>query len=317
MTSLDQLFLAAYITAPEEPTAHDAFFDAVAGLGIGGLEFALAPEGTRTLDPAWISAHVLPEWDLVVTLVPTMMVRLGTEPTYGLASTDETQRARALADIARARDLALSLADEHGRPRVSAIEIHTAPGPLSGSRDAFERSLDEILGWDLAGAELLLEHCDALVAGQPAAKGFFGLADEIATVQARGLAPEVLGMSLNWGRSAIEGRGAATAVEHVEAVAAAGLLRALIFSGATGEDTVWGPAWTDMHIPSFGDDPALAASSMSLLGPDEIAATLKAAGDVPRIGLKTAARPKDADVATHLAVVAATLTQIAEARAAL
>jgi hypothetical protein len=317
MTASQNLFVSAYITAPAEPAQEDAFFDAVAGLDIGGLEFALAPEGTRTLEPAWIERHVLPTWDLVVTLVPTMMVRLGTEPAYGLASTDETQRARALADVARARDLATSLAQAHGRRRVSVIEVHTAPGPVLGSREAFTRSLDEILTWDLAGAELLVEHCDAHVPGQTAAKGFFSLAEELTVVQGYGLAPDVLGMAVNWGRSAIEGRDPATAVEHTQTVADAGLLRALVLSGATDVDSAWGPAWTDMHIPTRGDAPALDASAVSLLGPDETAATLKAAGDVPRIGLKYAVRPQDADVATRIAVVTATLQQVADARAAL
>lgn len=316
MTSLENLFLAAYITAPADPAGEDAFFDAVAGLGIGGLEFALYPAGTRTLEPTWIRQHVLPAWDLVVSLVPSMMVALGSTPTYGLASTDETQRERALADVRRATDLAVTLADEYGTRRVAAIEVHSAPGPRGGSRDAFERSLTEILGWERAGAELLVEHCDAYVPGQTPAKGFFTLKDEIDVVESFGLAPEVLGMSLNWGRSAIEGHGPELALEHVQAVTEAGLLRAYIFSGATGEDTAWGPAWTDMHIPSRGAAPALAASSASLLGPDEIDATVRALGDVPRIGLKTAARPKDADVATHVAVVEATLVQIAQARAA-
>ncbi|GEA86517.1 DUF4862 family protein [Cellulomonas cellasea] len=318
MTTPPNLFVSAYITAPGgDPEQEDAFFDAVAGLDIGGLEYGLAPEGARTLDPAWIAAHVLPTWDLVVTLVPTMMVRLGTEPAYGLASTDETQRARALADVARARDLARSLADTHGRRRVTAIEIHTAPGPVLGSREAFTRSLDEILTWDLAGAELLVEHCDAHVPGQTAAKGFFTLTEELEIVQGYGLAPDVLGMAVNWGRSAIEGRNPATAVEHTQAVADAGLLRALVLSGATDVDSAWGPAWTDMHIPTRGDAPALEASAVSLLGPDETAATLKAAADVPRIGLKYAVRPQDADVATRIAVLTATLQQVADARAAL
>lgn len=318
MTTPPNLFVSAYITAPgDDPQQEDAFFDAVAGLDIGGLEFALAPEGARTLDPTWIDQHVLPAWDLVVTLVPTMMVRLGTEPAYGLASDDETQRARALADVARARDLATSLAQTHGRRRVSAIEIHTAPGPVLGSREAFTRSLDEILTWDLAGAELLVEHCDAHVPGQTAAKGFFTLEDELAVVQGYGLAPDVLGMCVNWGRSAIEGRDPALAVEHTRAVADAGLLRALVLSGATDVATPWGPAWTDMHIPPRGDDATLAGSAASLLGPDEIAATLKAAGDVPRIGLKYAVRPQDTDVDTRVALLAATLQQVTDARAAL
>jgi len=249
--------------------------------------------------------------------VPTLMARLGKNPAYGLGSTDEASRASALADIGRARDLAVRLAEQHGRRRVVAIEVHSAPGPLRGSSEALSRSLDEILTWDLGGAELLVEHCDAHVPGQSAAKGFLTLADEIAAVQAFDVGPEVLGISINWGRSAIEGRDPALAVAHTKAVAEAGLLRALIFSGATGTETAWTPAWSDKHIWPRGDDPALALAADSLLGPAEMVDTLRAAGAVPRVGLKVAMRPTDASVAMRLAVAKAALTEIAVAQASL
>ncbi|QTE29201.1 DUF4862 family protein [Pengzhenrongella sicca] len=317
MTSLSGLLLAGYAMAPSDPEDEAEFFAGVAELGVGGLEYALPVEGTPSLEPSWVTRNVRPDWDLLVTLVPTLMARLGKEPGYGLGSTDEGCRAKALADIGRARDLAVRLADEHGRRRVVAIEVHSAPGPRGGSREAFAKSLDEILTWDLAGAELLVEHCDAYLPGQSVAKGFWKLEDELAAVQAVGVAPEVLGMSVNWGRSVIEGRDIALAVEHTKAVAEAGLLRALVFSGASGAETAWAPAWADTHIWPRGDDPALALASDSLLGPAEMLDTLRVAGDVPRVGLKIAMRPADASVATRLAVAKAALTEIAVAQASL
>ena len=314
MTDFSRLLVAGYMLAPADPGGEDALFAGLAELGVGGLEFALPPDpGARGLDPAWIRRSVLPEWDLLVTLVPTMVPRLGTDPAYGLASTDPAARARALADVARARDLARSLADEHGRPRVVGIELHSAPGPRGGSADALARSLEEVLSWDLAGATVVLEHCDALVAGRAPAKGFFALADEVEVVRSFGLPAERLGLGFNWGRSAIEGRGPALAAEHVRALAATGLLRSAVFSGATGQESPWSPPWADTHIPPRGDDPALAASAASLLGPEEVADALRAAGDVPHVGLKVAVRPEDADVATRLAVARASLELLAAA----
>ena len=49
---------------------------------------------------------------------------------------------------------------------------------------------------------------------------------------------------------------------------------------------------------------------------EEITQTLRAAGDVPHVGLKVAVRPEDADVPTRLAVAQACLTLIEKARAA-
>ncbi|WP_024286810.1 DUF4862 family protein [Cellulomonas sp. KRMCY2] len=304
--------LGAYAMAPADPTAAEAFYAGVAGLDVGGLELPLGPAGSANLEPAWFTRNVQPDWDLLVTCIPAVMGRLGTDAAYGLSSSDADGRRHALDDVARARDLAVRLADEHGRRRVVAIQVHSAPGPGLASLDAFTRSLEEILGWDLAGAEALVEHCDARVPGQPAAKGFWSLADEIAAIGRVGHA----GLSINWGRSAIEGRSAATALEHVTTAAGAGLLRAVVLSGATDAATPWGAPWGDAHIPPRGADPALAASHASLLGAAEIAATLAAAGPEPLVAVKVSVRPADADVATRLAVARAALDLVATARAA-
>ena len=315
MTTHSDLLLGAYAMAPSDPAAEETFYAGVAELGVGGLELPLPLEDAPSLEPSWIARNVRPEWDLLVTCIPTVVGRLGSSPAYGLASTDEAGRGRALRDVARARELALRLADAHGRRRVVAIQVHSAPGPAGGSRDALSRSLALILSWDLAGAQVLVEHCDALVPGQTAAKGFLSIEDEIAAVGTAGAGADRLGLRINWGRSAIEGRSPRTAVKHVQAAARAGLLRAVVFSGVADTETPWGPAWSDAHVPPRGDDPALAASLASLLGPVEITATLRAAGDVPRVALKISGRPKDADVPARLAVARAALAQVACLRA--
>ena len=308
--------IGAYAMAPTDPADESAFYDGVAELAIGGLELPLPLPGAPSLEPTWIARNVLPSWDLLVTCIPTVMGRLGSDPTYGLAATDDDARARALADVARASDLAVRLADEHGRRRVAAIQVHSAPGPRGGSRDALARSLEEIAGWDLAGARLLVEHCDAASDEHVAVKGFLTLDDEIAAVQAIGGSDAGPGVSVNWGRSAIAGRSAATPVDHVRAAADAGLLGAVVLSGATGETTAWGEAWGDAHIPPRGDDPALAPSSASLLGPDEVRETLDAAGPGCLVAVKVAVRPRDADVPTRLAVARAALALVDDARRA-
>ena len=314
MSTPADLLLGAYAMAPTGPADEETFYAGVAELGVGGLELPLPLEGAPSSEPSWIARNVRPAWDLLVTCIPTVMGRLGSSPAYGLASTDEAGRARALDDVARAQDLALRLADEHGRRRVIAIQVHSAPGPAGGSQDAFARSLDQILAWDLAGAQVLVEHCDALVSQQTAAKGFLSIEDEIAAVGAAGAGADQLGLSINWGRSAIEGRSAQTAVEHVRVAVEVGVLRAVILSGASDVRTPWGPAWSDAHIPPRGDAAALAASSASLLGPDEISATLRVAGDVPCVAVKISMRPKDASVHARLAVARAALDQVALGR---
>src|SRR5665647_3065791 len=75
------------------------------------------------------------------------------------------------------------IADEQGRPAVAAMQLHSAPGGTGASSEALARSLEEVVTWDLAGADVLIEHCDALVPGRTAAKGYLSLADELAAVR--------------------------------------------------------------------------------------------------------------------------------------
>ena len=309
MTIDTGVLLGAYAMSPADTADEERFYAGVADLGVGGLELPLFPQGAPSLEPAWIARNVSPAWDLLITCIPTVMGRLSTAPGYGLASADEAGRRQALDDVARAQALALRLADQHGRRRVVAIQVHSAPGPAGGSGDALARSLAQILAWDLAGARVLVEHCDTVVPGQAAAKGFLSIHDEIAAIVAAGAGPgtSTPGLSVNWGRSAIEGRSTQTPVGHVRAAVSAGVLGAVVFSGAADSPTSWGPPWSDAHIPPRGQAPGLDAASGSLLSGREITATLRAAGDLPLIAVKVSVRPDDADVPTRLAVARAAL----------
>lgn len=314
-----RLLLGAYALAPGDPGVEAAFFDGLRGLGVQSLEMPLPSPGTAAETARWVATHIPDDVDLVVTAVPRTMQRLATDPAYGLSSADLASRRAALDDLAVLRDLARRLADDAGRPRLAAVELHSAPGPTLGSLAAFRESLDEMLAWDLGGARLLVEHCDALVEGQQPVKGFWSLPDELSVLGSIvGDAPETLprlGVSVNWGRSAIEGRSARTPVEHVRAATEAGLLRAVVFSGAASTTTPWGPAWADQHIAPKGSDPALAPSAGSLLGAEEIAATLHAARGttLDAVGIKVTARPDDADVTARLAVAEAALRLVSDA----
>lgn len=313
MTTTSNLLLGAYAMAPQDPSAAAEFYDQVAELDIAGLEFPLLDEDAATMSREWRSRHLVASWSLLVTCIPTTTGRLPTDPGYGLAATDEDARQRAVADTARAVRLAAELADESGRARVRAIQVHSAPGPTRGSGAALARSLEEIAGWDLSGARLLVEHCDADVPGQSGAKEYLTLAAEIQAVQEVGA--ESIGMSVNWGRSAIETRSTRGPVEHVRDIARHGLLEAIIFSGATPEETLWGAPWSDFHIPPRGSAPALTASAASLLDREAMTETLSAAGDVRSVAVKIGVRPVDLPVADRIAVATAALAETAAARA--
>jgi len=248
MTTHAGLLLGAYAMAPGDPAAEETFYAGIAALGVAGLELPLPLEGAPSLEPTWIARNVRPAWDLLVTCIPTVMGRLGSVPGYGLASADEAGRIRALADVARARDLALRLADEHGRRRVVAIQVHSAPGVAGGSRDALSRSLAQILSWDLAGAQVLVEHCDAAVPGHDAAKGFCSVEDEIAsTLQAAG------NLSLMGVKVSVRPTDADVPTRLAVARAAldqVGLARAQIRLPRTEESTAASPEADPSHTPA-------------------------------------------------------------------
>lgn len=314
-----RLLLGAYALAPTGTPAEAEVLAALPALGVQTLELPLPAPGTAAETARWVATHLPDDVDLVVTAIPRTMQRLADDPAYGLSSADPDSRRAALDDLAVLQELAQRLADDAGRPRLASVELHSAPGPGLGTPAAFRQSLDEVLGWDLSGAHLLVEHCDAHVDGQPAAKGFWPLHDEITVLQALvadapGTAQRC-GVSINWGRSAIEGRSAATPVEHVRAAAQAGLLRAVVFSGAAATTTPWGAAWADQHIAPRGEDPALALSEGSLLGAQEIAESLAAARGctLDAVGIKVTVRPDEAGPEERLAVARASLRLVTEA----
>ncbi len=195
-----------------------------------------------------------------------------------------------------------------------AVEVLSAPRADAGrsSARALARSLDEIAGWEWSGAVVAVEHCDATRPGRPGEKGFLDLADELRALD--GLDPAAVGVAVNWGRSAIEGRSATTPVEHVARAREAGRLLGVMFSGAAPVEGWWGRAWQDAHVPPRGPQEALAPCAASLLGSDEVAATLAAAGPLRFPGVKVAAPSSARTVAERLAVARAALEVVTGSR---
>ncbi|MGP7959562.1 DUF4862 family protein [Sanguibacter sp. A247] len=320
-TPRPQHVLGAYALAPSTDADRAEFYAALADLPIDALEHPLAMPDDPACDATSILRDTPAHLDLVVTCIPRTMKKLAADGSYGLASSNPAGRAAALADIAEVRDLARDLADRSGRARIRTIEIHTAPAPSDasargtvGTSDAMRWSLDEITSWDLTGADVVIEHCDALVAGQEPAKGFWTLEDEITALLDHG--HPALGLMLNWGRSAIEGRSAATPVAHAEAARASGLLRGVMFSGATDAATPWGAPWGDAHIAPSGDAHALASSADSLLDAAAVASVLAVAGPLEHVGMKIAAAP-GTDLAGRIALAQAALDLLLHTRATL
>ena len=213
------------------------------------------------------------------------------DPNFGLASPDEDGRKVALAFMKQLREALADFAQWRASQDVKFIEIHSAPTRIA-SRDAMAASLEALTQLDWSGAKLVIEHCDKYVEGQKPEKGFLSIEDEIALCGSAGI-----GLTVNWGRSVVEGRTPETAVAHVEAAAKAGVLSGLMFSGAGPEETQYGYGWIDGHLPMNPDEPT------SLMDAAAIKAAVRAAGTQERpldyLGAKVCV-PKDATVEERL-----------------
>lgn len=246
---------------------------------------------------------------VLVTTIPGTMDALTANPAFGLASPEPAGRTAALADVAELREQVLRLNDARGDRVVRGIELHAAPRTSAENRGdpgALAESLAELAGWDWDGANLLVEHCDAAIAGQPPAKGFLSLPDEIEAL--RGLP---VGLVINWGRSAIELRDTDRVVEHLAVARDAGVLRGLIFSGAADADGDHVTAWADQHLP-VARAGGVGGEQLSLLTGERMRAALAVAGDLDYLGLKVGWRGGDATAAERAALVTRGLATLHE-----
>jgi hypothetical protein len=292
------IIVGAYAASPSQPSWQphleaDYFARLAEVLGLRGLELPWVGR-LHPHDSDWLLAALPSRFDLVVTDIGGTVGRLAADPDYGLASNDADGRRRALDDAARMRDDVDRLNQSAGRSAVIAVELHSAPLAGNGGPAAFAESLRELAGWQWGGAQLLVEHCDTLVDGRSPEKGYLPLAAEIDAIAGSDTA---FGLSLNWGRSAIELRDADAVLRHVAEARGSGLLRAVVFSGASPEASAFGPAWVDAHLPFDADEPT------SRLTAERAHATLDAAGDLDWVGIKLGHRPLDAPVADRVRVI--------------
>lgn len=261
---------------------------------VDGLEVQVDGNGNMHgfNEPQFLSEFANPRFCAVLTCIGGTMGNVGADPAFGLASTDDAGRRKAL-DFAKQALACVSRWNTRSATagRVLAVEIHSAPnttkeGAASASVEAFVESLVEMLSWDWQGARLCVEHCDSAAVGTAAgfatSKGFLTIEDELA---ACALANErtrsgAVGVTINWARSVLEGRDVGAPNRHIAAARDAGLLCGVMMSGCTGESkasNAYG-CWRDCHMPCATRS-AIAEGVITgaLLTPDAVASALSEA----------------------------------------
>lgn len=301
------VFVGAYAASPAHATWDAAleseFFAGLDALSeVRGLELPWIG-GLHPHDDAWLLRAFPRRFDAVLTSIPGTMKRLGAAPSYGLASRDADGRADAVAEAFRMRDAVRRLNDAVGRQAVTAVELHSAPSALRGDRASLCESLAELAddanAWD--GAAIVVEHCDAFLPRQQPEKGFLDLADELAAMD--GL-PQWVGLSMNWGRSAIELRDGQLVTEQLRIAATSGRLRGLMLSGASAQQSPFGAPWVDAHHPMTSTPDFAYGESTSLLTPDLLTDAVAAADGVDWLGFKFGWAERTAPVASRVDMIA-------------
>lgn len=284
---------------PPAPAERRPIADALLALDeVGGLDLNVL-DPTWNADAGWLAPMLIARGRHAFSLVGAFMHARATG--VGLAATDDVQRRGGVALVRRAWELVHDL-QARGDGRVAHVLIQSAPHArdLAGARDAFARSLDDVLAWDWGSTVLLVEHCDSARPDGSHAKGFLPVDAEIDILRARAGAPT--GLVVNWGRSVLEHRDPAAAVRHVAAARSAGVLEGITLSGVGAADTPLGPAWADTHA-SFADT-AAGAEPASILTLERAREFIAAAGDDASYRAVRMAFPELTPAADRLRVIA-------------
>jgi len=312
------VIVGAYATAPSlvnwGPQKEVDYLRRIYALpGIDGLEVPYWGEGFCRYDESIVLNQIPSEWNNVVTVIPGIMGRVLENPTFGLASKSEHGRSLAIELMEKVRRKIKAVVNAYPNFRCNVVSFCSAPITDSDSEVRFKRSLQEIVRWDWGEIQLVVEHCDEYRQDGSHQKGSMSLEDELMVlkdIQDQKDVDTRLGITINWGRSAIEGRDVKTPVEHIRVAKKSGLLRGLMFSGVSKA----GPygVWSDTHAPPrevILDD---TYNDGLLLDHRRIASCLNEIGDDPigYIGIKIGAQPDNISIAERCRLNAESLLEL-------
>jgi hypothetical protein len=302
--------VGAYAIQPTDRGERPDFIRQVLSLpGCSGLEIPVCSVAYLE-DQHWLWDALPPGGRHVVTTIGGEFDRYARDATFGLGSVEPAGRRAALDFLHQCRDEVERrfASREH---TIAAVEVHSVPSvearDARAAAECFTESLVEAATWDWCGAALVVEHCDARTIEHPWQKGLLPLALEIEAVRAaqRAVPAARIGVSINWGRSAIETRGPDGPHEHARLAREAGLLSGVMFSGASDLPSSYGAAWADVHVPLRpGAGTSEPGEPLSVMTADHVRSTLDAAGTgLIFDGVKVSIRPLDGPNCDRLALV--------------
>lgn len=294
------LIVGAYAAMPSDLKAQEEFYNALSETGfVTGIEIPVRMGSLDLESPQWLARVLAGRFNnSVITAIPDTMRQLGVDPNFGIASPDVEGRNEGIKFIQNVLHQGNDFNEDAGEQIINRLELHSAPKKYAEA-EYFAQSL-EVLKEDakLAGIQLVVEHCDARVGDGlgcgvgPGEKEFLPFSLELMACEQVGVP-----ITINWGRSVLESHQLDTPVLQVETLVAAGLLGGIMCSGIASEDTQYGAAWADGHLPLNIDE------EVSLLTADHVAKFV-AAGKGTELyrGIKIQT-PRNADISTRIAMI--------------
>ena len=288
---------------------------------VRGLEIPFWGESLHPNDDDYFLSLLKPEWEHVITCVPGTMKGLELDPWFGLASLNEKSRNNAIEFVNSACRATGKLVNHFNKNCVIAVELtsspKTLPDAIKGDAEKLHESLREICRWDWHGAKLVIEHCDSYSEqNKDPQKGFLTLNDELQIIRRINEEQNVqLGLTINWGRSAIEGRKIDEPEYHVAYASHCGVLSGVMFSGvASNEDSLYG-AWRDLHAPPQKAFDIQHYEDSSLMSYDNIRNTMNSCEikEIDYMGIKILPLPSKLPISNRIGINKDAITLIRKA----
>lgn len=256
MDNFEKFIVGAYVASPtlfkwDEAKEIEFMSTLKSCLNIRGLEIPFWGELHMHNEELFLSL-LDKEWEYVITSIPGNMKHLESDPFFGLASDDDQGRENALNYYLKVNKGVHKINDYFNARKVISVVLASSPSlknnGASSSVGSLIKSVEELIQYDWAGADLVIEHCDSGREKDPV-KGFLSIEEEIEAVDYINKKYDVsLGISINWGRSVIECRNVTGAINHVKQALDKGLLKGVMFSGTSDKDSLYG-RWSDLHLP--------------------------------------------------------------------
>ncbi|MCV3430653.1 DUF4862 family protein [Campylobacter lari] len=277
MDSYENFFVGAYTSSPTlfkwDYQQEQSFFTLLkSSVKIKGLE--LPYYGQLHLHDEEKFLRLLDEnWRYVITAIPGNMEKISNNINFGLASNDSKGSLEAICFYSNIAKVIEKINSHFGGNRVDFVSIATSPSIkkslASSSADSLYNSLKILLDLNWNGAKLMIEHCDS-GKNEWAIKGFLSLEDEIDVVCKLRQEGYNVGITLNWGRSAIEYKDKNGILKHLDQIIENNLDYALMFSGVSNETKSAYGIWQDLHAPIASANGIMYGEKYSLMDYDSI-----------------------------------------------